>query len=171
MKPRADLPERPAAVLVDEIDRPAVVDHRLDEARLTLMRAIACVIRVLAGHPQQHSKVAAGRIAEGADVVRVEVVVPGVGPQPSDGGLAVVERGRERRLAGEPVVDRRGDEAERGEVHDVAGGAMLPRGEAGLVPFDPSAAVDDHDAGPRLAPQVFLHGEVQLPVPAGSFAV
>ncbi len=167
----ADLPERALPVLVDQVDRPAVADHRLDEARLILMRAIAFAIRVLAGHAQEHREVAAGRIAEGADVVRVEVVVPGVGPQPSDGGLAVVERGRERGLAGEPVVDRYGDEAERGEVHDVAGDAVLPRGEAGLVPLDPSAAVDDHDTGPRLASQVFLHGEVQLPVPAGPFAV
>ena len=74
-------------VLFDQVDRPAVAHHRLHEARPVLIRAIALEVRLRADHTQEHRQVAAGRIAVGADAVGVEVVVPGVGAQPSDGVL------------------------------------------------------------------------------------
>ena len=89
------------AILVDQVDRPAVADDGLHEAGLVLVRAIPLEAGVLADHAQEHRQVAAGRVAVSTDVVRVEVVLPGVGPQPSHGVLAILERRRERRLAGQ----------------------------------------------------------------------
>src|SRR5262249_17288328 len=144
---------------------------RLHHARFLLVRAVPLQPRLLAGHGQHQRQVATGRVAPGADVFGIEVVILGVRPQPADGALAIFQGRWERRLSRQAVIDRPGNEPEGWEILDVAGDAVLPRGEAGLVPFDPAAAVDEDDAGPRLAAQVFLHGQVHHPGPARSLAV
>ena len=47
----------------------------------------------------------AGRTAPDAEVVGVETVFRGVGPQEADGSFAVVDLGGERRVLAEPIVD------------------------------------------------------------------
>src|SRR5262245_45315580 len=95
-----------------------------------------------AGHTHEHREVPYGRIAVRADVGCVDVIKAGMGPQPADRALAVLQCGRERRLSGEAIVDRDGDEAQRGEIDDVAGDAVLARREARLISLEPPASMD-----------------------------
>src|SRR5206468_2305011 len=95
----------------------------------------------------------------------------GVRPQPAHGALAIFQGRRDWGLARKPVIDRCGDESQRGEVDDVARYRMLSRGEARLITLQPSSPVDDHDGRPGLAASVFRQGEIQAPLPARPLAV
>src|SRR5262249_3377461 len=84
------------------------------------------------------------RLADDADLVRVEVVLPGVGPDPADGRLAVVDLRRPDRLPGEAVADSDAGIFAAGDV------ARQPAVTAGAVAAQPGPAVDvdDHRQGP-----------------------
>src|SRR5262245_5187230 len=91
---------------------------------------------------------AAGRSADHAEMLGVEVELLGIGPQPADGGLAVMEVLRPGRFAraGQHVIDARADIAILGKRRaDI----LLPAGPLGAA--GETAAVNDEDAGESLA--------------------
>ncbi len=75
---------------------------------------------------------AAGGKARRADMVEIDAVAIGIRAQPPHGGLAILNRGRELRLTGESIADRRGHEAARrycppSAVRDVQSGFSVRR--------------------------------------------
>ena len=84
--------------------------------------------------------------ADHADLLRVDVQLPGVSPQPADRGLAVVNLFRPSRLTGEPVVQ--GCSGERAILDE-----YLQHADEGiaLVPVGPAAAMDGDDERSGLA--------------------
>ena len=107
----------------------------------------------VAGRAGQRRQVAAGRVAPGGDAAGVELVLAGVGAQPADGGLDVVDGRREAGLLAQPVVDADHGVAALEGLQDRRDLAV------GLVAADEPAAVDgDDDRVRRLA----LLGQVQV---------
>src|SRR5206468_2275006 len=64
--------------------------------------AVEAVARL--GHREHAGEVAARREADGADAVGVDAVLAGVGAEPADGGLAILDAGGEAVFRGEPVI-------------------------------------------------------------------
>ena len=75
----------------DEVRGAVKVNNRLDAAGLLQVAQVALQLLHAGGGAQQGDQVAAGRIARNADAVRVEVILGGVGPQPANGRLAVLD--------------------------------------------------------------------------------
>src|SRR5262249_50910684 len=96
------------AVLHGEYVRGAeqVHDALHPAARVLVFAHGAFPILVPAAGAEHGDQMPARRLADDADLVRVEVVFLGVGTNPADGRLAVVDLGRPDRLAREPVADR-----------------------------------------------------------------
>ena len=80
------------------------IDDALDAAGLVEVAALVKLLNA-AGGAQHGDQVPAGRFAPDADVVGIEVILGGVGPQPADGRLAIFDLGREEGVLAEAVVD------------------------------------------------------------------
>src|SRR5689334_19823502 len=92
----------PVAGLVEQIDRATVADNRLYPTRfLTIGNTV--FEPGLLDHAKEQGQVAAGRIAVGADVFRVEIVILGMRSQPTHGTLAIFQCRREGRFAQETI--------------------------------------------------------------------
>ena len=145
-----------AEVLVglEERDRPEPVDDGLDPVGLAGVGGVrAAEGGDVAGGAGERRQVAAGRVAPERDAAAVEPVLAGVGAQPADGGLDVVDRRWEVGLLAQPVVD-----ADHG-VAALEGLQDRPDLTVGLVAADEPAPVDaDDDRVRRLA----LRGQVQI---------
>src|SRR5690242_12520367 len=77
-----------------EIGRTKETYDRLHGAGLLGIAAVAFQSIILAGDAEQTGQVCAGREAEYANPVGIDVVLLGTGPQPADGGLAILDLGR-----------------------------------------------------------------------------
>src|SRR5262245_17359342 len=86
----------------------------------------------------------AGRRAPCPKVVRIQIVLLGVGPQPADGRLAVLNLSREPGVLTESIVDARDGIA--------AGDQPQGRPAEVLRPGLPRPAVDPDDQRPRAGP-------------------
>src|SRR5438874_1619560 len=75
-------PEPIVPVLVQEVNRAAVARHRLDQARVVTARAVSLDARAPVRRAEQEGQVAARRVAVSADVVGIDPVFVGMGPQP-----------------------------------------------------------------------------------------
>jgi len=127
---------RPGLEHGEEIGRTKEVAHRLDPARLVEIPShVSFELGHVTRRPEEGSQVAAGGRAPRPDPFRVKPVPIGVGTQPADGRLAVVDLRRERGLVAEPVVDAR---------HGVPVAQHLRSAGSGLVPAPPASAVDPH---------------------------
>ena len=98
-------------------------------AGLVEVPAFALQLLHVAAGAQQGDEVAAGRGSPDADVVRVEVVLLRLGPQPADRRLAVLDLGGEHRMLAQPVVDAGHRVALADERH--GGAAILAAGLPG----------------------------------------
>jgi hypothetical protein len=75
-----------------EVGTAADVDDRLDTARVIrerVVRVIACIF-----HPEQRGELPTGGVAEGSDLIGIDVVLCRVGAYPAHGTLHVVELSR-----------------------------------------------------------------------------
>ena len=97
----------------------------------------------------------ARRSAPDADVVGIEAVFLGVGAQPADGCLAVLDLGGEDGVLAEAVVDAR---------RRVALGDQRDRRAAVLAAAIPAASVNPDDDGQGM---VRLGGQVEVELVAG----
>ena len=93
-------------VHLQQVGRPIEIAHRLYTARLIELVANVELLHTAAG-AQQCDEVAARRATPCAEVVAVEFVLRGVCTQPADGRFAILNLGRENRLATQPVADAR----------------------------------------------------------------
>src|SRR5262249_19906637 len=80
---------------------------------------------------------AARRAAPAADPLGVEVITLGLGPEIADGAPAILDLGREHRLAAQAIFDAGTEGAALGERSELGNAAVLV---AGL----PAAAVNPH---------------------------
>src|SRR6185312_10061825 len=96
-----------AAAHLREVGRAEPVDHRLHAARPVEGTVLALELLDVARRAEERDQVTAGRRTPDANAVWVEVVCPGVGPQPADGGLAVFELRWEDGVPAEAIVDAR----------------------------------------------------------------
>src|SRR5271157_4461511 len=93
---------------------------------------------------EQGNEVSASRPADDPDVLQVEIVLLGVGPDPADRGLAIVDLGRPDRLPAEPVVDRDRGIVPAGDTRGDLAHAHF------LVAHPEGSAVNVHDHRQRL---------------------
>ena len=126
------------------------VDDALHAAGLVEVPALALQLLHVAGGAEHGDQVAAGRGAPDADVVGVEVVLGGVGPQPADGRLAVLDLGREDGVLAQAVVDA---------GHGVALGGQRHGGAALFAAGPPGPAVNPDD---QRQPALGLLGQVEV---------
>jgi hypothetical protein len=110
------------------------VSGRDGVAAVTLERGVA------GRGPQQPGQVAARGVTEHADPLRVDVVLVGVGAQPADRTLGVVDLGRERCVCGLAVA-RGGDHKAPLRQQEGDGQAAL----AAAADFLPAPAVEHED--------------------------
>src|SRR5262249_61417599 len=112
--------------------------HEASHAAAAALRRAQVAFQVLgaAAGAEHGDQVPARRLADDADLVRVEVVLLGVGPDPADGRLAIVNLRRPGLLRGETVAD--GD----GGVFAVGDVARQAAVAAAAVAAKPGAAVD-----------------------------
>ena len=84
---------------------PNQFDHRLHAAGLVEVACVAFEVLHASRGAQQGHQVATGGGAPDADVIGVEVVLLGVGPQPADGRFAIFDLGGEHGVLAQAVVD------------------------------------------------------------------
>ena len=115
-------------------------DHRRDGRVHTRVAAFALEIRVAHRACQQERQVAAGGVARHRNLVRCHGQSVGVGAEPAQRRLDVVDLRRPGRFGGQAVLDRRAGESVRRKR------GRLRRHHV-LRPHAPTAAVDHEHAG------------------------
>ena len=83
---------------------------------------------------------AAGREADGTNLIGVDAVGFGIRAQETHGGFAVINLGWEGGFAAEPIGDGRSDVATRSQC-------LCDLGMAGAVTLGPAATMDAYDRG------------------------
>ena len=159
-------------MLLDEIDRPAITRDRLYRARLLLERAVALRGRAsLPAMPSSSARWPPAELPHAPIASRSRLYSLACARSQRTAVLQSSSAAGNDSFAREPVIHRHGNKPQPGEMLDVARYVTVGCTEAGFIPFDPSATVNDDDPGPRFALRILLHGEVQLPIPAGPIAI
>src|SRR5262249_51385400 len=136
----------------EEVRRAENVADGLDAAADTRIRPVSLQVLHVAAGSEQGGEVPAGRAAPGAEMVGVEAVFRGVGPEEADGGLAVLDLGRKWRGLAEPIVDAGDRVPAPQELHRRSWPAVL-------APAPPGTAVDPDD---QRAGGLALRREVEV---------
>jgi hypothetical protein len=97
--------------VMEEIGGAKEIDDALDGAGLVKVRADV-EVGDLPCHAEEGDEVAAGGGAPNADAGGIDVVLPGVGAEPADGGFAILDLGGKGGVLAETVLDAGGDVAE-----------------------------------------------------------
>jgi len=129
-------------VIGQEVGRTADIDDCLHLTRVLGELRVGVVASVF--HPEQSCQLRSGGVPESPDVVWIDVVLAGIGPQPTNGKLHIIQLHRPVVLVSmkQPVVHRCRDKSTaRQEIAHTAHGAF--------VETAPAAAVKQHNCRTR----------------------
>ena len=105
--------------------------------------------------PQHGHQMGPGRVSISADPLGIEIILLGMGTQPANRALAVLDASRERCLAEQAIIDGDANVSLLG----VFDGALQKRARS-FVAVSPASAVNEHQPGPWLVARFAGHDQV-----------